>query len=1289
MSSNNDNNNNTEANNIQTTTNAKKEYVYVSGKNSFLKDNQYYYYHRENNEYVPISFLSSAPNLKPIKGVLHVREESPIFTSNVTVSDTLATLDKDIFKYNYEDYKKHHKKSSDIVSFLIIHPDDRPIPKPKSKKNKNKVVNPLTGKTITIENKQSKKTQTFKDLLKIYNFNANTKIFSLIPPDEINYYYINSSKDDRDNGKFFKKRTANGKLIKKFQSLTHDNVLINGTVLLKTNNEAPRTIPDLRYKERVIHTNFPIAINTSNSELIKNIILPKIEEDFYPNAATTFIFSFTLLEEDKKGRLFSVEQNIDTLIYNNNREQFIANLINALNRVQNKHAGSEFVSFILDQIKITSFVNELVGGCNLDNTGFFEKKQSDYFIKYDDNSYLKYIKFIPNNNCLLIIFMNHEYKYNNTCYHSRFDEPKKSYSFEHDKIPLMIKLRQTLDLAPFDELIPISSIQKLADEYNTNVTLITPNGSPREYVSTNQLITKTLKIILLNNHYFEYIDSDHHLFNTAKTTYITTYQQLYDKYLSLSTNPSDHIISPKKSLITKHDITVTNFIEPPKDTFKNSILNLKRITIHTTPDTYITNTKDITENTLNDNIKTTNETKINFKHNNHDKKSNITKINLHDSNKKDTKKEVTIINNIQNIDENVHTIINFSNESNDSKPINVNISKFNNPSQPIRSRYFNDEIRANNTNTLFLKVHFNNSDINKPSSIFVRYDSFYDEFDGDDMFDKLLNCLSLNPEINFLITHGGSTLDLKPFYNAIINSKLIDTNIQKPYYSIINDVYYDMRFNNIHKTIDMKLFFKYEFDELCQKMNIKTDLTNPFNYMIAMQDTFFSLENTLFSLSNVSMINHSTINSFAEYSWKKILQQKYPSIIFHKLSKSQYDITIAAKYGAYMFCLKHFFKSRGENDFLRKIDCSSLYAFIMYFYYFPIGPAHTLTADEILDLNNNLGKLIEKYSILHIYYQAPKNIRVAILPKHDKESLVWNLEDSSGTFTSHLINLAIKKGYKITKIVSGISWNETSNLIFRDFVKPIYVCKELSRDTNQVLNKAAKQLLVGLYGRSFPNQGDIKSETCTTHKEVSNTCSKSLPISMIPNFVKKTLLVSTRDANSNLNKAYYLGVFILDYSRIYMNEIIDFLDIEDTPFYGIFTDSIYITQKQYEKLENSNYFYKTMPDNLTETEQHDFLINNNLGKFRDDLDGKIYEAYFYRPNICRFKYIDNDNKDSFKCKYPGVRNCMIKYEDFDRKDNSYTYLTKTFKTVYKSVSPDLWTGMDLINGQWYPKGYTF
>jgi len=331
----------------------------------------------------------------------------------------------------------------------------------------------------------------------------------------------------------------------------------------------------------------------------------------------------------------------------------------------------------------------------------------------------------------------------------------------------------------------------------------------------------------------------------------------------------------------------------------------------------------------------------------------------------------------------------------------------------------------------------------------------------------------------------------------------------------------------------------------------------------------------------------------------------------NRFESSQYDDIISGKITCFEII----------KDYIFDADVVSLYPAAMKLNPYPIG-------EEITTPFYKDGKL----GIYKIKYKAPKNLLTPILPRKKDKSLIWDLEDGEGWYSSVDIEEAKKKGYKI-EIIIGFYWEE-SGYIFKDYMDEFFKMKAEAKKGTPAYS-LAKLYLNGLYGKMLQKPHHSKTEIAKTETEFWCIVNKGIIEKMdsigngwIITYLPKQEAIEP----SGGEKPTHLGVFILAYSRKIMNQYYD---------------------KCGNTVDALPYYYDTDSINIHASHLDNIPINKALGGIDDDIGGKIIKAFYIAPKMYAFQYIVNKEKIDILLK----GNPNLKYE----KCSEDTYLLHHFR----------------------------
>ena len=275
----------------------------------------------------------------------------------------------------------------------------------------------------------------------------------------------------------------------------------------------------------------------------------------------------------------------------------------------------------------------------------------------------------------------------------------------------------------------------------------------------------------------------------------------------------------------------------------------------------------------------------------------------------------------------------------------------------------------------------------------------------------------------------------------------------------------------------------------------------------------------------------------------------------------------------------------------------------------------------------------------------------------DVEKLILDLHDKKEYIVHYdILKYYISLGIKVSKIHSIISFNHKA------WLKPyIDFNTEMRKNcTNDFEKEFWKLMNNSFYGKTLENiENRCRVELVNTPEKLRRLASLDT-LKDIIDFNNDFKAVLLNYKSMYFNKPIYLGMVILDYSKLIMyrfyydiiekhfpnNEVI-YSDC-DSLVLNIFTEDLYsdLEKIKDDYLDTSNY-----------PKDHPLFSNDNkkeIGKFKDELGGNIMTKFIgIRSKMYGYEYLDlNDNSEmKFKCAAKGVNKTTKKefisetYED--------------------------------------------
>jgi hypothetical protein len=415
---------------------------------------------------------------------------------------------------------------------------------------------------------------------------------------------------------------------------------------------------------------------------------------------------------------------------------------------------------------------------------------------------------------------------------------------------------------------------------------------------------------------------------------------------------------------------------------------------------------------------------------------------------------------------------------------------------------------------------------------------------------------------------------------------------------------------------DMTDEFKNELIEYC-----RLDVMGTYELFRKLEEPYNENGMTILELFTMSQGAYKILKR----SWKK------NGYLQHTINRNDDDFFRKAVKGGRCEVYKREFKStqyekikRGLkfdniNDYMRALDVNSLYPSAMAKNAYPIGEHKSTT--KYID-----GKL----GIYKVQVVKPKTLNIPVNSD--------NLIDGEEYLTSVAIERGKRYGYKY-KIIYGKYWDECE-YIMRDVIEELYEIRQKTNSSSPQ-NKNAKLMMNSMYGKTIQRDEKITHFVINSDDDLVNMYKgrkisqfKGEWISGVGYYEYHEILPFMTDKKS------YIGAFILDYSKEIMT---DLLQVSE-PFYTD-TDSIYIDNKFSSK----------------------FDIGKELGKFSDDIDGKIIYACFVAKKLKYIEYINKDNEIKVEITGKGCNVKDLTKNDFRKMIKGLTIENKNEKKFKRNL----------------------
>ena len=369
---------------------------------------------------------------------------------------------------------------------------------------------------------------------------------------------------------------------------------------------------------------------------------------------------------------------------------------------------------------------------------------------------------------------------------------------------------------------------------------------------------------------------------------------------------------------------------------------------------------------------------------------------------------------------------------------------------------------------------------------------------------------------------------------------------------------------------------------------------------------------------------YDTIEAYMEYKNKyfEIFEKEYESRFndYRDEDEEEKELYINEKLGELK--LHKILKQIELDELLWDFDATSLYPSAMWdekSIYPRIETDYAFTRDmnKFLVHKFNIQTFNQGSAILRIKDYNPKNLIVQHLPVKEKEGKLKINRMRNGyiidTLTSVDIQEIVKIGGKVIEIYECVIFRENFKVSpFRNVIDILFDLRQKYKDKgNEVMQLWVKLLMNSLYGEQI--RKDIKENfACKSEmwmeSEYDERVKDYWKISGINYIVKMIDDPGLEDEVKKLNtRPLHLGSFVLSNSKRIMNNFIHAINgLYTKDFYYTDTDSLYIENKHWDKLDNAG------------------LVGKGLLQGKNDYKGGgIFYGLFLAPKI---KYCLTINK---------------------------------------------------------------
>lgn len=405
--------------------------------------------------------------------------------------------------------------------------------------------------------------------------------------------------------------------------------------------------------------------------------------------------------------------------------------------------------------------------------------------------------------------------------------------------------------------------------------------------------------------------------------------------------------------------------------------------------------------------------------------------------------------------------------------------------------------------------------------------------------------------------------------------------------------------------------------------------------------------------------------------------------------------------------IKLYERLKTTGSFLRLMDIKSLYPAAMRGTSFckiryPKGPSRWSTNPSEEFNAEKLGFYKVKYTCTR------KDLRVPILPKRiltgtTMKHISWDLHDGEAVFTNVDIENAKMYGYTVEFVGKCLVYDEYTEELFSKYIDRMFGIKEAEDrkgiNANVAKRNFAKLLQNALYGKTLQKAIFDDTQLVTDIFQYHDFIATHRLTDFV--FANGQLMVTGthNDKQAQIKKPCQLGAFVTAYSRRIMLHVMSTIDplLKSRIFTYTDTDCAHVTEEGYRKLVAAG------------------LIKDELGHLCSDLKGE--GLIFFERNLAPKTYIlyyINDKgeihaKDTAHMKAKGIPKDVLSDESFlsdhevvlefesllkkttklSKADiaNEVKHFSIILKKTQRTLSKTPWTGMDLINGDYYPKGY--
>ena len=155
------------------------------------------------------------------------------------------------------------------------------------------------------------------------------------------------------------------------------------------------------------------------------------------------------------------------------------------------------------------------------------------------------------------------------------------------------------------------------------------------------------------------------------------------------------------------------------------------------------------------------------------------------------------------------------------------------------------------------------------------------------------------------------------------------------------------------------------------------------------------------------------------------------------LSKARCEFIREAFFGGRTEVFVSYYETK-EGEKIHYLDFTSLYSYINKYGIYPVGHPRTLKNPTVSDIRNPKG-----LGIYCVDVDCPQDLKTPCLPERIDGKLMYTLlSKKKKTFSNLELQVALRLGYTITKVHSGIHWDRTVVGLFKHYVNTMLQLKQ-------------------------------------------------------------------------------------------------------------------------------------------------------------------------------------------------------------------------------------------------------